>query len=124
MTSTWTWCPLLGASPAYKLRVDTSPLGDGYTHRAVRGINPVGVAYALAFPFASLAQLDAMLDFLKANAASGFNMDDPTVPGGGLVFVTVDDWACTLQDKASGEVVGVLTLTFNRAYNPQPGIAP
>ena len=92
--------------------------GDGYKHRATRGLNPVRPTWALNFPFTSQAELTAYDQFLTAYATGGFWMRPPdsTVD----VFVTADEWVANLVDrnKTSG-IVGSLAVTFAQTFNPQ-----
>lgn len=120
MTATWTRCAIAGAARDTKLAVDTNSYGDGYIHRATRGLNPARPSWALSFPFTSLDELDEMDRFLIANAAPGFwyTPADSTAQ----VLVCCDEWAATIEDKSgSGDIVGHLTATFVRSFNPQPG---
>ena len=68
----WSWCPAPGMTKDSTLTVDTNAFGDGYIHRATRGLNPVRPTWALQFPFTSADDAKAMTDFLEANAAAGF----------------------------------------------------
>lgn len=117
----WTWCPMPGAARTSTLAVDTVEFGDGYKHRSTRGLNPVRPAWSLAFPFTSLDELDALDAFLVAHAATGFWMRPPD--GSTDVFVTADEWSATIADKNNSTgIVGTLTATFARSFNPQPGV--
>lgn len=115
----WPWCPTPGASRATELRVDEVAFGDGYKHRAVRGLNPARPAWTLSFPFTSQAELQAYDDFLTANATAGFYMRPPDSAAD--VFVTVDAWSSTIADRnVANGIVGTLQATFTRSFNPQP----
>jgi phage-related protein len=118
-TPYWSWCPMPGAARSTALAVDTVALGDGYVHRATRGLNPVRPSWSLAFPFTSPAELQAYDDFLVANATAGFYMRPPDASAD--VFVTVDAWSSTIADKnLQNGIVGTLQATFVRCFNPQP----
>jgi phage-related protein len=110
---------MAGAARTTTLSVDQTTYGDGYVHRATRGLHPGKPAWALVFPFASLAELQAMDQFLVANAAAGFWLTPPD--GTTDVFVTADTWSTAIADKnlASG-IVGTLSATFVQQFNPQP----
>ena len=118
-TPYWPWCPMPGAARSTALAVDTVALGDGYIHRATRGLNPSRPSWALSFPFTSLIELQAYDNFLVANATAGFWMRPPDSSAD--VFVTVDTWSSTIVDKnLNGGIVGTLQATFARCFNPQP----
>lgn len=117
----WPWCALLGPTRTSKLNVDEVAFGDGYKHRATRGLNPVVPSWALAFPFTSLPELKQRDDFLRQYATGGFWSTPPD--GDAPLFVTVDEWSATVTERnlASG-IVGQLTATFTQCFNPQfPG---
>jgi phage-related protein len=115
----WSWCPQPGAGRASTLMVDVAPYGDGYIHRATRGLNPVRPTWTLNFPFEGLATLDEMDTFLRSNAASGFYFQPPDDDA--PLFVTADAWQATIADKNLDRgVVGLLSVTFAECFNPQP----
>lgn len=120
---TWAWCPLPGPTRTTKLTVDENSYGDGYSHRSTRGLNPARPSWRLDFPFTSAQQLADMDAFLTANAAAGFWFEAPDM-GGALVFVTVDEWSAQVADRTRArtiaDIVGTLSATFNRSFNPQP----
>jgi len=117
----WPWCPMPGAGRDTKLSVDEVTFGDGYKHRATRGLNPARPSWSLGFPFTSVAELEQRDSFLKSYAATGFWFTPPD--GTAEVFVTADEWAATITDRSGkGEMVGTLTATFVRSFNPQPGV--
>jgi len=114
----WPWCAMPGAARSTTLAVDEVSFGDGYKHRATRGLNPARPEWSLGFPFVSLAELEERDAFLQANAARGFWITPPdsTSP----VFVTADQWSAQISDRSRGEMVGTLTVTLVRSFNPQP----
>ena len=116
----WPWCAQAGAARTTQLSVDEVSYGDGYKHRATRGLNPARPTWSLGFPFSSLAELDQRDQFLKAYAAGGFWFTPPD--GAAPLFVTADEWSATIADRsvASG-IVGTLTVTLAQSFNPQPG---
>src|SRR5215471_2621166 len=115
----WSWCPQPGAARASKLAVDVAAYGDGYQHRATRGLNPIRPSWTLAFPFKSLDDLGEMDNFLRINAAAGFYFRPPDARD--PLFVTVDEWQATIADKSrSRGIVGQLNVTFAQSFNPQP----
>jgi phage-related protein len=120
----WTWCPLPNAAKSIQIAVDIANMGDGYTHRATRGLNPIRQAWSLSFPFEDRGTLYAMDSFLATNAVGGFYIQPPDQYG--EVFVTVDAWSSTITDRArqTGEMVGTLQATFTLAFNPQPANKP
>jgi phage-related protein len=120
---------MAGASRTDTLRVDKNEFGDGYIHRATRGLNPVRPAWTLTFPFRDAAEYQAFNTFLAANAAAGFYFKPPEEPA--PVFVTADDWSMTISDRrgvagAGGvePILGTLQATFTRSFNPQPLSSP
>ena len=118
-TPWWAWCPQPGAARSTALTVDSNAFGDGYIHRATRGLNPARPSWALTFPFTSVVELQAMEDFLVANAACGFWVQPPDQAE--PVFVCADAWSCTIADKnPSSGIVGTFQATFMRMFNPQP----
>ena len=101
------------------LNVDTNAYGDGYTHRATRGLNPARPSWTLQFPFIGQAALQAYEDFLVANAAKGFWIAPPDQEF--YQFVTCDSWSMTVADNSVHDgIVGTLQATFARSFNPQP----
>jgi phage-related protein len=116
----WTWCPMPGMSTTATLAVDTVALGDGYVHRATRGLNPVRETWSLAFPFTSQSELTAMYGFLRAYAVAGFWMRLPDFVE--YVFVCVDEWSWSISDRTGQDhdIVGTLSASFVRSFNPQP----
>jgi phage-related protein len=114
----WPWCPMPGAGRTTKLAVDSVAFGDGYIHRSTRGLNPARPAWTLAFPFASLDELEERDAFLQAHAAAGFWITPPD--GTGYVLVTADEWSATIADRnvAKG-IVGTLSVTLTRSFNQQ-----
>jgi phage-related protein len=118
-TPWWAWCPQPGAARSTELRVDSNAMGDGYIHRATRGLHPTRPSWSMSFPFVGLVELEAMDDFLEANAACGFWTRPPDVSE--PVFVYCDAWSISLADRNVAEgIVGVLQATFVRCFNPQP----
>jgi phage-related protein len=118
----WSWCPLLGPSRTSRLNVDANEYGDGYVHRATRGLNPVRPTWSLSFPFRSAAELDAMDSFLAEHSAPGFWWRPPEATAD--VFVVVDEWSASMPDKNDGEIIGFLSADFVRIFNPQPTMPP
>ena len=117
----WPWCAMAGAGRDTKLAVDEVAFGDGYKHRSTRGLNAARPSWSLSFPFENVAELTQRDDFLKAYAATGFWFTPPD--GTADVFVTVDEWAATVVDRSGqGAMVGTLSATFVRCFNPQPGV--
>jgi len=115
----WTWCPAPGMGKTTTLAVETNSYGDGYEQRATRGLNPARPSWNFSFPFVGLAELTAYDDFLKQNATRGFWMRPPGEPAD--VFVVCDEWAATISDKNnSAGILGSLSATFRRSFNPQP----
>jgi phage-related protein len=101
------------------LAVDTNAMGDGYVHRATRGLNPARPSWTMTFPFTSAAELNAMDDFLVANGACGFWMRPPDQAA--PVFVCCDAWSASIADKNNSTgIVGTFQATFARMFNPQP----
>lgn len=117
----WTWCAIPGAGRDTKLAVDEVAFGDGYKHRATRGLNPARGSWSLGFPFESVAELKERDDFLKLYAATGFWITPPD--SATAVFVTVDEWSATISDRSGdGGMVGTLSVVMNQSFNPQPGV--
>lgn len=115
----WPWCPVPGATRTSQLAVDEIAFGDGYKHRTTRGLNPVRPSWSLAFPFATLAELDERDAFLRSNATAGFWITPPD--SAAFVMVTADEWSATISDRApKGDRLGVLTVVFVQTFNPQP----
>jgi phage-related protein len=107
-------------SKSTKLAVDTNAYGDGYIHRATRGLNPARPEWSLGFPFVGMSDLNAMSDFLKQYAAGGFWMTPPGEPS--QVFVVCDEWGASIADKNNTEgIVGTFNAVFRQSFNPQPG---
>jgi len=124
-TPYWPFCAMPGASRSTKLGVDTAAFGDGYIHRATRGLNPARPAWSLNFPFTSKHEVDVFDQFLKSFAAPGFWFTPPESEVD--VFVTVDDWTISIVDKTlrspvnnEAEPLGTLSVTFTQSFNPQP----
>ena len=115
----WPWCAMPGAARTTTLAVDEVAFGDGYKHRATRGLNPARPEWDLAFPFTTLAELTERDAFLRTNAARGFWFTPPD--GAAPLFVTADQWAAQIVDrsKAAG-IVGTLTVKLVQSFNPQP----
>jgi phage-related protein len=115
----WPWCPMPGAGRTTKLTVDTADYGDGYVHRATRGLNPARPAWDLSFPFTSVDELKTLDDFLTEWAGAGFYIMPPD--GTDYVLVTVDTWSASVTDRnLDTGIVGTLKATFTRSFNPQP----
>jgi phage-related protein len=117
----WPWCAMPGAGRSSTLAVDEVGYGDGYKHRATRGLNPVRPSWALSFPFTSLAELNERDQFLRQHATGGFWFTPPD--GATPLFVTADEWSANIIERslASG-IVGALTVTLVQSFNPQfPG---
>ena len=117
-TPLWPFCPMPGYTKDSKLAVDINAFGDGYVHRSTRGLNPVRPAYGVTFTFASDADMAAMDSFLTQYACGGFYYQPPGEPA--PVFVTADEWTYSIQVKGADGVIGTLSTTFNRMFNPQP----
>jgi phage-related protein len=125
----WPWCPEPGMSKAATLRVDSALYGDGYVHRATRGLNPVGYQYTLIFPFTTGKDCQDMQDFLATNGAKGFWTYPPDQANwlGTDIFVTCDSWTFTFNDRnvlvspiKGPTIIGTLQAIFDRRFNPQP----
>jgi phage-related protein len=115
----WPWCATAGAARTTQVAVDEVAYGDGYKHRATRGLNPARPSWSLGFPFESVAELKERDDFLKANAARGFWFTPPD--SADYAFVTADEWSATIVDRSGkGAMVGTLSVTLVRSFNPQP----
>jgi phage-related protein len=121
LTPLWPFCPMPGHTKDSKLAVDINAFGDGYVHRSTRGLNPVRPNYGVTFTFNGDAEMAQMESFLLANACAGFYYQPPGEPA--PVFVTADEWTYSIQVKGATGVIGTLSATFNRMFNPQP-IAP
>jgi phage-related protein len=121
LTPMWPFCPMPGHTKDSKLAVDINAFGDGYLHRSTRGLNPVRPNYGVTFTFNGDAEMAQMESFLKANACAGFYYQPPGEPA--PVFVTADEWTYSIQVKGAVGVIGTLSTTFNRVFNPQP-VAP
>jgi phage-related protein len=117
----WPFCPMPGHTKDSKLAVDINAFGDGYVHRSTRGLNPIRPAYGVTFTFNGDAEMAQMDSFLKAYACGGFYYQPPGEPS--PVFVTADEWTYSIQVKGTTGVIGTLSATFNRMFNPQP-LAP
>ena len=117
-TPYWPWCAQAGAARSANLSVDQTNYGDGYNHRAVRGLNPVRPSWTLQFPFVGTDDITEMYAFLKANACNGFWFTPPDDIND--AFVTVDTWSATISDKNKTHgIVGLLNVTFAQSFNPQ-----
>lgn len=115
----WSWCPAPGMTKDSKLNVDTQQLGDGYVHRATRGLNPVRPSWSLTFPFTNADDAKAMTDFLEANAAAGFYTKFPGEADYSLCIC--DEWSLSFVDRTgAGALSGTLQASFAKAFNPQP----
>jgi phage-related protein len=115
----WSWCPAAGMQKGSKLNVDTQGYGDGYVHRATRGLHPVRPNWSLTFPFKSADEAQAMTDFLEANAAAGFYTKLPGEADYSLVVC--DEWSLSFVDRTgNGTLAGNLSATFAKSFNPQP----
>jgi len=122
-TPYWSWCAAPGAARSTALAIDQTNYGDGYNHRATRGINPARPSWTLTFPFVGLDELQDFDDFLVANAATGFWFTPPDSATD--LFVSCDTWSATIVDTNQGAgIVGTLQATFVRQFNPQPLNAP
>lgn len=112
-----------GAARSTTLKIDQNAYGDGYIHRATRGLNPAQPSWTLQFPFIGVDALIAYDDFLRSYSAGGFWF---TPPDASLdVFATCDSWATSITDKSNAQgIVGTLQATFAQAFNPQPYAAP
>jgi phage-related protein len=118
-TPWWGWCPQAGMTRTTTLAVDSNAFGDGYIHRATRGLNPARPAWQVVVPFVGADELQAMETFLVANAACGFWMQPPDQAS--PVFVVCDTWQAQLVDKSNSDgIVGTMQATFTRSFNPQP----
>jgi phage-related protein len=118
-TPFWAWCPQPGAARTTELRIDSNAMGDGYIHRATRGLHPNRPTWSLAFPFVGLDELQAMDFFLETNAACGFWMQPPDQVAAVLVYC--DAWSVSMTDKnADDGIIGTLQANFVRCFNPQP----
>jgi phage-related protein len=117
----WPWCAQPGAARTSTLVVDEVAYGDGYKHRATRGLNPVRPEWSLGFPFTSLAELDERDAFLRRYAAGGFWFTPPD--GATPLFVTANEWSASITERnLKTGIVGVLTVTMAQCFNPQfPG---
>jgi phage-related protein len=117
-TPYWPWCPMFGAVRTVQLAVDQTNYGDGYIHRATRGLNPVRPSWTLSFPFTSQSELHDYDVFLTHHAARGFWFTPPDMTSD--VFVYVDNWSFTVSDKRAVDILGTLQATFVRCFNAQP----
>jgi phage-related protein len=112
-----------GAGKTTRLAVDTNSYGDGYQHRATRGLNPARPEFSLQFPFVGASQLQEYDDFLKQYAATGFWILPPGEPN--EIFVYCDEWSASFNDKNNSQgLVGVFSANFVRTFNPQPFAFP
>lgn len=115
----WPWCVMPGASRTTNLKVDQIDYGDGYIHRATRGLNPARPQWSVQVPFTDLAELDGYNNFLSAYGVGGFWWTPPDSAAD--AFVYADAWSASITDRnnAAG-IVGTLQATFVRCFNPQP----
>lgn len=119
----WPWCPQAGVQRTVTLAVDQVAYGDGYIHRATRGLNPARAKWQMQVPFKTTAELQERFAFLKQYAANGFWMQPPDDIV--EVFVTADEWSATIVDRTgAGEMAGTLSLTVTQSFNPQPVVVP
>jgi phage-related protein len=115
----WSWCVAPGIARTTTLAVDINSFGDGYVHRSTRGLNPARPSWTISVPFPDLPALTAMDSFLQSFAAQGFYWTPPDSTD--ELFVTCDHWAATIVDRGPmlGAMMGTLSATFVRAFNPQ-----
>lgn len=116
-TPLWPWCEQPGMARSTALEVDEVKFGDGYKHRATRGLNPARATWTLSFPFTTLAELDERDQFLRANATNGFWMKPADATD--FVFVTADEWSASITDRNRAGIIGTLSVTLVQGFNPQ-----
>jgi phage-related protein len=114
----WPWCVMPGATRTTQLKVDQIDYGDGYIHRATRGLHPARPQWNVQVPFTDLAELDAYNNFLVGYGTGGFWFTPPDSAAD--AFVYADEWAASIVDKNQSGIVGTLSATFVQCFNPQP----
>jgi phage-related protein len=116
----WDWCPAPGMSRSWTHKVEIAAYGDGYKHRATRGLNPFESQWQCVFPFKTMAELSAMGSFLANHGVTGFYFSAPD--SGGWIFVTCDNMSWTVSERRrdSEDYIGTLQASFDQAHNPQP----
>lgn len=115
----WPWCVMPGMGRSTELAVDVNGFGDGYVHRATRGLNPARPSWDITVPFRNASEHAAYDAFLRENAVRGFYFQPPEEAA--PVFVTSDEWSMTIADRTTGgDLLGTLQTTFRQSFNPQP----
>lgn len=108
----FTFVPDWNAQGTTTANVSKIQFGDGYVQRQAKGMNPLGVTWALTFNPRSDADADAIEAFLTARF--GVTAFTWTPPGRSQSKWTCDSWART---KAANDVNG-LSMTFELVYEP------
>jgi phage-related protein len=91
--ATFTWTPDLGAGMDREPRIRSAQFGDGYTQRALDGLNADMRTRTLSFTVRSLAESQAIQAFLEARG--GVESFDYTHPGDTSRKYVCKSWKAT-----------------------------
>lgn len=111
--ATFTIAPDFGASLAVKPRTLEAKFGDGYTSRALDGINAARPdEWQLTFSGRTAAERDAILAFFDARA--GIEPFDWTAPDGAAARWVCPEWGYSPNNAAANTI----TARFVRDFAP------
>lgn len=107
---TFTWAPDNGAECEYKPRILSGQFGDGYEQRVADGINHNPESHSLTWSAQTLAERNAIVDFLKARGGvEAFNWTPPAGVAGTYVC---KEWSASPTTAIAHRVTATFTQVF------------
>lgn len=107
----FTYTPSYTTEIAYKPRVRVVEYGDGYSQRAVEGLNPISETWNLVFDIRSDADTDDILQFLADHVGLAFSWIPPgrSVP----MRVMCNEWQRTFTTNGINGVRATFVQVFD-----------
>ena len=109
------WIPDPGLARSDEWRLKVAQFGDGYSQRALDGINALQQSWQVAFETREAEIINDMVAYLVAQKAKSFDFLEPQT--GILYSVFCDAWTVTWLFKRPGALCyGTLEAEFKRAF--------
>lgn len=107
----FTFTPSYTTAVAFKPRVRIAEYGDGYSQRAVEGLNPISEVWELIFDIRQDSTTDDILLFLADHVGQAFMW---TPPGRGLpIRVMCNEWQRTFTTNNLNGIRATFTQVFD-----------
>jgi phage-related protein len=104
-------CPNQGSARQVTARTREAQFGDGYSQRAVDGLNSIGKLLSLEWPLLTQAQAQEIEDFFKAKGGATAFLYQPPKESAPL------QWICKEWTRTSGGPREALSANFIQVFD-------